>query len=171
MRDKKLAGLLSCPPETQCEAVERLVKQGKASLKTLKSLRGQLAPLVAQDLCNQLVTQGEIQCQNTAYHCEDGDGPFASSVGSELAKLMAGINTKWLAVVASGPKVDGGALVVVGNDEAIIIDAVERLKLLLGTCKGGISHGTWRGKAASFSQLAKLNISAQSLALDSSNVL
>ncbi|KAJ2750748.1 hypothetical protein GGI19_004921 [Coemansia pectinata] len=162
VRDKRLAGLLSCPPETQCEAVERSIKQGKASLKALKSLRGQLVPLVAQDLRNQLVAQGEIQRQSTVYHCEDGDGPFASSIGSELAKLMAGSNTEWLAVVASGSKAEGGSLVVVGSDEASIINAVERLTLLLGTCKGGVSHGTWRGKAASFVQLARLNISAQS---------
>ncbi|KAJ2054921.1 hypothetical protein IW146_010375, partial [Coemansia sp. RSA 922] len=171
VRDKRLAGLLSCPPETQGEAVERLIKQGKASLKSLKSLRVQLAPLVAQDLRNQLVAQGKIQRQSTVYHCEDGDGPFSSSIGSELAKLMAGSNAEWLTVIASGPKADGGPLVVVGNDEASIIDAVERLTLLLGTCKGGLSHGTWRGKAANFVQLAKLNLSAQSSTLGSSDMI
>ncbi|KAJ2737423.1 hypothetical protein IW152_000147 [Coemansia sp. BCRC 34962] len=171
VRDKRLAGLLSCPPESQCEAVERSIRQVKVSLKALKSLRGQLVPLVGHDLRNQLVAQDGGKLQTTVYHCEDGDGPFASSVGSELAKLMAGVNSEWLAVIASGSKADGGALVVVGSKEASITDTVERLAPLLGTCKGGMSHGTWRGRAASFTQLAKLNLSAPSPATGSSSVI
>ncbi|KAJ2415839.1 hypothetical protein GGI10_001422 [Coemansia sp. RSA 2530] len=171
VRDRRLAGLLSCPPESQCEAVERSIKQAKASLKALKSLRGQLVPLVAHDLRNQLVAQGVSRRQTTVYHCEDGDGPFASSVGSELAKLMMGANSEWLAVIASGSKSDGGTLVVVGSKEASITEAVERLTLLLGPCKGGGSHGAWRGKAASFAQLAKLDLSGQSPAAGSSSVI
>ncbi|KAJ2895378.1 hypothetical protein IWW38_002321 [Coemansia aciculifera] len=158
-RDKQLASLLSCPPETQCEAVDRLVKQGKASLKALKSLRGLLAPLVAQDLQRQLVAQGENELQTVIYHCEDGDGPFASDVGSVLIKLMVGNNARWLAVVASGAMADGGPLVVVGSREADIGNAVEHLSLSLEACKGGMTHGAWRGKTASFKQLAKLNLS------------
>ncbi|KAJ2499779.1 hypothetical protein IWW47_003315 [Coemansia sp. RSA 2052] len=159
-RDKRLTGLLSCPPETQSEAVDRLVKQGKTSLKALRSLRGLLAPLVARDLHNQLLAQGESELHAAIYHCEDGDGPFASCVGNELVKLMTGSNVRWLVVVASGAKADGGPLVIVGSKEADIGDAVERLALLLGACKGGVTHGAWRGKAAGFAQLAKLNLSA-----------
>ncbi|KAJ2747273.1 hypothetical protein GGI20_000698 [Coemansia sp. BCRC 34301] len=159
-RDKQLAGLLSCPPETQCEAVDRLVKHGKASLKALKALRVALAPLVAQDLHRQLIAQSDSGIQTAVYYCENGDGPFASSIGSELAKLMTGSSLRWLTVVASGTKTDGGPLVVSGSKETDINDAVKCLTLLLGVCKGGMTHGAWRGKAASFTQLTKFNLSA-----------
>ncbi|KAI8320723.1 hypothetical protein GQ54DRAFT_312433, partial [Martensiomyces pterosporus] len=158
-RDKRLTELLSCPPDDHCEAVGRAAKQSKASLKSLKSLRRQLAPLVASDLCKQLREAGSEGLRTIVYHCEDGDGPFATSTASELCRLMQQSNgISWLVVVASGAKSEGGPMTVAGSDERVISDAVGQLASLLGECKGGLTRGVWQGKAGSFSKLARFSM-------------
>ncbi|KAJ2460038.1 hypothetical protein GGI02_005805, partial [Coemansia sp. RSA 2322] len=157
VRDKKLTGLLSCPPGMQGNAVEKISKQSKLSLKALKSLRSQLAPLVARDLHGQLLAQADFELRAVVYHCEHGDGPFINSIGAELAGLMAGSSGQWLAVVASGARADGGPLVVAGGEEAAISSAVAQLAPLLGECKGGLARGVWQGKAGSFVRLDKFS--------------
>ncbi|KAJ1828242.1 hypothetical protein LPJ56_001224 [Coemansia sp. RSA 2599] len=168
-RDKRLGELLSCPPETQCQAVERIKKQVKGALKSLTSLRRQLAPLAAQDLHSRLTCSaahggaskdgGECELRSVVYHCEDGDGPFANAVGNELGKLMSGSSkvARWVAVIASGPKAEGGAVVIAGSNEGEINSALDRLSATVGECKGGFARGVWQGKASSFGKLAKLS--------------
>ncbi|KAJ1961732.1 hypothetical protein GGI12_003082 [Dipsacomyces acuminosporus] len=165
-RDRQLTELLSCPPDDHCEAVDRVVKQSKASLKSLKSLRRQLAPLVASDLCKQL--SGEAAASNgsggslktVCYHCEDGDGPFVVSVVNEVCRLMqhGSSSIGWLAIVASGARSEGGPLAVAGSSEEAISEAVGKLSALLGECKGGAKRGVWQGKAASFNKLSKFAV-------------
>ncbi|KAJ1854714.1 hypothetical protein LPJ73_002438, partial [Coemansia sp. RSA 2703] len=135
-RDKALTDLLSCPPETHYTAVERAIKQNKAAIKSLKSLRRQLVPLVAHELCRQIISSSPSNngIISVVYHCEDGDGPFASSIGSEIVKLMANssngdaaLNAEWVAIIASGARTEGGALVIVGLNQDVVANTLTRL--------------------------------------------
>ncbi|KAJ2595240.1 hypothetical protein H4R99_005432, partial [Coemansia sp. RSA 1722] len=161
-RDRKLSELLSCPPEMHCQAVERTKRQVKGALKSLASLRRQLAPLAAQDLHRQLTSDvaDSTKPRSVVYHCEDGDGPYANAVGNELGKLMrSGSNVaSWVAVIASGPKTEGGAVVIAGSGEGEIHYALDLLSVTIGACKGGFARGIWQGKASSFGKLAKFSL-------------
>ncbi|KAJ2619229.1 hypothetical protein GGI26_005994, partial [Coemansia sp. RSA 1358] len=159
-RDKRLAELLSCPPEIQCEAVERAIRQSKLQAKSLKSLRRLLVPLVAKELHQRLstVTSNE-QTQSVLYHCEDGDGAFAIGVANELVKLMEGPSIiKWAAVIAAGTKTEGGQLVITGGSSDTIKNTLSRIAPVLGEHKGGFSRGMWQGKASSFLNLENFSL-------------
>ncbi|KAJ1641723.1 hypothetical protein J3B02_001770 [Coemansia erecta] len=154
----------------QCQAVERIKKQVKVTLKSLTSLRRQLAPLVANDLHSQLtsaaVYQGvekdgcDTKLRSAVYHCEDGDGPFANVMGNELGKLMGGSSNvaRWVAVIEFGPKAEGGAVVIAGSDEGEINSTLGRLLVTIGECKGGFARGVWQGKASGFGKLARFSV-------------
>ncbi|KAJ1796984.1 hypothetical protein LPJ59_003416 [Coemansia sp. RSA 2399] len=154
-RDKRLAELLSCPPELQCDAVERLVRQTKLQTKSLKMLRRLMAPLVAKDLRDQLGNANRSSASRyVAYHCEDGDVSFASGIASELVRLMDGVSADWVGAISAGTKAEGGQLVIVGSSIETINVALSRIALVVGDYKGGFVRGLWQGKVSSFSKIA-----------------